>query len=326
MIRFLFLNLAALVALSAPAVAFDCARAATSVEKLICSDRQLKQSDDELQIAWDDLTRKLGKDELKALKASQRAWLKQRDAQCSYGDDAGQIACLKKMTGERQALLAGTPVSGPGPGSAMEPFFIVKDGGKRTYSIDISGMKFAAPKAKGEIAFNEAVDAVIEAAPVNEEVDFDPPALEYQQTMQIVYADPKLVSALLSVYRYDGGAHPNYYTISINVSTAGGVLKFGDLFEPSSLSALAEMCYDRLSGVESHILNPSDRKERLFEDTPKSLEPNVGDLQFWTFDKGGATIRFSPYAIAAYAMGDFECRLPMVLLAGKVKNPDLLPR
>lgn len=322
----LFLGLAALLAMTLPAIGFDCAKATTATEKLICSDKQLKSLDDDLQVAWDDLAAKLDKDELKALKSSQRAWLMQRNAQCSSGDDAEQIVCLKKMTGARQVLLAGTPASGPGPGSPMEPFFIVKEGGQRTYAIDISGMKFTAPKAKGEIAFNEAVDAVIKDAPINEEVDFDPPALEYQQTMQIVYAGPELVSALLSVYRYDGGAHPNHYSTSINVSTRYGLLAFDDLFDPSSLGAVAKLCYDRLAGVESDVLSAGDRKERLFEDTPKSLEPNVGDLQFWTFDKGGATVRFSPYAIAAYAMGDFECRLPMAVLAGKAKNPDLLPR
>ena len=283
----LFLSLAALVAMTVPAQAIDCAKATTSVEKLICSDKQLKGLDDDLQVAWNDLTARLDQAELKALKASQRAWLKQREAQCSYGDDAAQIACLTKMTGERYALLAGTPASGPGPSSAMEPFFIVRDGGKRTYAIDISGMKFSSPGTKGEIAFNAAVDALIEAAPVNEEVDFDPPALEYQQTMQIVYAGPGMVSALVPVYRYDGGAHPNHYTTSINVSTRDGVMAFDDVFDPSSLGALAKLCYDRLASAESEVLSASDRRERLFEGTRQSLEKSVSDLSFWTLDKGG---------------------------------------
>ena len=326
MFRSAFILVAVLAATCPSALAFDCGKAKTATEKAICSNDALKKLDDDLQGAWNDLAGKLGAGELKSLRTSQRAWLKQRDERCGYGSETEKVDCLTRMIGERYALLAGTPGSGPGPSSPMEPFFIIKEGSKRTYSIDITGLRFTEPKSKGEVAFNEAIEALINEAPVNEEVDFDPPGLEYQQSMQITYAGPALISALLPVYRYDGGAHPNHYTTSINVSSSDGVLSFADVFDPGKTAALAQLCYETLGRPGGDRLSKADKQDQLFENTPKSLETAVGDLSFWTFDTGGATVHFAPYAIAAYVMGDFECRLPMAVLRELAKNTSYLPQ
>lgn len=50
--RSLLLSLAALAATSLPAAAFDCAKAGTDTEKLICSDAALKAVDDKLGEQW----------------------------------------------------------------------------------------------------------------------------------------------------------------------------------------------------------------------------------------------------------------------------------
>jgi uncharacterized protein len=52
MTRPLVLTIAALAGMSLPAHAFDCAKASTETEKLICSDSDLKAIDDKLGEHW----------------------------------------------------------------------------------------------------------------------------------------------------------------------------------------------------------------------------------------------------------------------------------
>jgi uncharacterized protein len=87
-----------LIAASSPAQAFDCARASTETEKLICADSKLKQADDDLGRAWSKARSVLGETEFKMLRQIQRAWLKTRDARCGYGSDAERIDCLMQQT------------------------------------------------------------------------------------------------------------------------------------------------------------------------------------------------------------------------------------
>ena len=73
----------AAVLLSAPVVgaaSFDCARAATAVEQMVCSDSELSALDDELGKLFDKNRREVDI-ELRA----QRAWLKERNCCGDHG-------------------------------------------------------------------------------------------------------------------------------------------------------------------------------------------------------------------------------------------------
>lgn len=121
MIRPLLFIIAALAAMSLPAQAFDCAKAGTVTEKLICSDAALKAADDAMGAAWKRLGDLLDKNEMQAMRASQRAWPKLRDDRCGYGEDAERVQCLKTATAERTLILSGEPRTGPGTGNRLVP-------------------------------------------------------------------------------------------------------------------------------------------------------------------------------------------------------------
>ncbi len=66
------------------AASFDCKKAGTAVEKLICSDAHLSSADEDIAALYKELRGKLSTSAKDALKAEQRAWLKTRNQElCS---------------------------------------------------------------------------------------------------------------------------------------------------------------------------------------------------------------------------------------------------
>ena len=328
MIRALPATLLLLATAYLPAHAFDCTRASTDTEKLICSDAALKAADDAMGAAWQRLGDLLDKDEMQAMRASQRAWLKMRDDRCGYGEAPERVQCLRQATDERTLILSGEPRTGPGAGSQLVPFAVHRPGSKKSYLVDIVGVRFADPKAPGELAFNKMVDDAIKASPLSETIDFESfGELTYNEATVVEYAGPQLISALSSVWRYDGGAHGNYYSTGHHFSPRDGELSYPMLFGEEAANELAAACRDGLARPDGgEVLSAQERKEMLFEDTLAVFAEQVKNLGIWSFDTQGARVHFAPYAIASYAAGEFECRLPLDLLNRLSKAPQYLPR
>lgn len=78
------------------AASFDCAKAQTRVEKLICSDAELSKLDDDLTAAY--TTALKSDDKVTSIRQTQRQWLKDRnsctDANCLIGAYAERLAAL----------------------------------------------------------------------------------------------------------------------------------------------------------------------------------------------------------------------------------------
>jgi uncharacterized protein len=93
------LYLAGLLALSLPvqAASFDCAKAATKVEKLICGDAELSKLDDELAASYKTALKDNAQAD--AIKQAQKRWLKKRD-------DCQDAQCLKIAYQSRRRELA----------------------------------------------------------------------------------------------------------------------------------------------------------------------------------------------------------------------------
>ena len=322
LILFLFVSIAS------PAHAFDCAKASSETEKLICSDGGLKQADDDLGRAWSKARDLLDEAEFRKLRQSQRAWLKTRDARCGYGSDAERIDCLLQQTTQRTLIIAAKPKTGPGSGAAMVPFASVQAGSKTAYEVEIAGVRFAAPAGAGQMSFNTQVDDLVKQAPFTEKIDFETPGqLSYNQSITLEYAAPNLVSALVQTWRYDGGAHGNSVFSAINVSPQTGELTYDKLFSPEAKTELADACGSRLYSYDSdEALSKAQLKQMFFPEYEKTLLTAAGNLSSWTFNGDGARVHFSPYELAPYAAGSFECRLPLSLLRDLSRAGHHLPQ
>jgi uncharacterized protein len=83
---------------SARAATFDCKKASTFAEKVLCSDSQLSAMDDELGRLYKGAL--AGTPNNETLKSDQKAWLSLRD-QCRDSD------CIKKAYADRISALKG---------------------------------------------------------------------------------------------------------------------------------------------------------------------------------------------------------------------------
>ena len=262
------------------------------------------------------------------LRQNQRAWLKMRDARCGYGNDAERVACLLQQTTRRTLIIAAKAKTGPGSGGAMVPFARVQAGSKAAYEVEIAGVRFAAPAGVGEISFNKQVDDLVKQAPFTEKIDFETSGqLSYNQSITLEYAAPNLVSALVQTWRYDGGAHGNTFFSAINVSPETGELTYEALFSAEAKAELAAACENRLYGLDADkAVSKAQRNEMFFPEYGKTILTAAGNLSSWTFNADGARVHFSPYELAPYAAGSFECRLPLSLLRDLSKAGNHLPQ
>ena len=101
------LCLASLYALAAPAYAIDCAKAATAVEKLICSDRKTVAADAELNRAYAAILKQAPDGDIRAMLAhSQKRWIVARDGVLmNLIEDPGSVPAGKTVAGVARDLI-----------------------------------------------------------------------------------------------------------------------------------------------------------------------------------------------------------------------------
>jgi uncharacterized protein len=80
---------------------FECSKAATAVERSVCADERLKRLDADLAANYRSVVKQVVPGGARALRASQRAWIADRNARCATG--AGD--CLTAEYQERNAVL-----------------------------------------------------------------------------------------------------------------------------------------------------------------------------------------------------------------------------
>jgi uncharacterized protein len=104
----------------ARAATFDCDKASTSVEKVICSDTRLTNLDDQLGRRYKDAL--AASSNSGALKAEQKAWLSSRN-QCKDSD------CIIKAYDDRISVLSA--MSSPAKSGDVTGTYKMKDRGQR---------------------------------------------------------------------------------------------------------------------------------------------------------------------------------------------------
>jgi uncharacterized protein YecT (DUF1311 family) len=126
---------------AAGAASFDCAKATRAVDRMICADPELSQSDADLAQAYKAALAAAHSNQDRAtLRDSQRLWLAKRDPKCLRMVPAGAAECLKTEYATRLAQLR-TPL--PQPWLRMT----------QIWSLDDSALNVAHPKERGELEF-----------------------------------------------------------------------------------------------------------------------------------------------------------------------------
>jgi uncharacterized protein len=306
----------------ASAASFDCAKAGTRIEKLICADAELSRLDTELGRLYAAARRSAA--EPAAVKRAQRDWLKQRD-RCP------DSICVADAYRARIAALGGTPAGGSA--AAMgEP---KRQRTAKEVRITQEGPRFEIKAAYPRLGGDQAAAAAEQtlAGVVEAEVeDFrqlyremlaegghegQPWALDI--AYDEVYAAPRFWSIGLASYNYTGGAHGGvaHSPVVIDRDTGQRVPPAG-LFKPGSpwLQALSEYSYKALAGQDVF----SGGEEWLRNGTA----PDADNYQKLLPLADGLMVVFEQYQVGPYAIGFHNVKVPYSALTGLL-NPRLFP-
>ena len=317
--------LGALIASAAPALAFDCAKSTTKVEKAICADRSLGLADADMTNAYVAARDASNPSEKKMLVLSQRRWIDQRENACAYAEETELTSCISKETGERKLLLQGAPESGPGPASPLVPVFLQQVGTPKIYDLDYALLRFANPQSAGEKLFNAQSKKILGDAPLGphgQEV-IENQILARQETFAISFASPGLLSVADIFYSDDGGAHGNGGVNNINIDMRSGKeIKTSDVFAGDAIKTLIAKCRGQILARKQE--NYGDEKYVPAEDgsyQESTIAEHLNNFQRWTISADKAVVTFDSYAIGAYAEGPYECAFDMPELKA-LASPD----
>jgi hypothetical protein len=118
---------------------------------------------------------------------------------------------------------------------------------------------------------------------------------------------------------YQGAAHPNSYTETLNYDLKNGKqLRLADLFKPGAkyLQTLSTLCLEDLKKQWKA------KNEEVIEDMLKDgTAPTAKNYESWTITKRGIGINFDPYQVAPYAAGPQFVMVPYSALKEIIK-PD----
>jgi uncharacterized protein YecT (DUF1311 family) len=308
----------AVAVFASQASAFDCAKATTETEKLICAEPALKAADGAMSAAYARLAEGLKGKTKDQLKISQRNFIINREF-CGSGD--GAIGCIvDKTAGRIEFLNGGVEASGLKTAMpAMEPVLVQQTGDARQglYTIDYTAPRFLNPASAGEKAFNAAVEKLTSGAPLGPEKEMIEFASsnpwEHSISARITLLTDALISAAVEEYSYEGGAHGNS-----GVSSLSFYRKTGEPFDASALlgsagvAALVPVCRDQIVTVKSERQSNFDpgtpydvTKDDFYSD--KTVRAALAERSSWRLEPGKATVVFNAYALGAYAEGRFEC-------------------
>lgn len=153
-----------------------------------------------------------------------------------------------------------------------------------------------------EESLTEAKAIMFETLPAareNEGEEFNPTYFESKSALYVQRADSIIVSLLEDAEIYTGGMHPNYYWHGRNYNpNTGEEVKLSTvLTDTTNLSAVLEK---KITEKYSDV---------AFNDLKGLLDTYAMEDFSWTIDYQGITFHFSPYDIAAFAVGKLSAKI-----------------
>jgi uncharacterized protein len=309
----------------ASAASFDCAKASTAQEKLICGRPDLSALDEQVAAAYAALLGQLGDPAKTAVRDSQRAWVKHRQATCPMGGStADRVApppeCLASVYEDRKTHLTGALTTRGGHRLLTVQRFAVATTGDPdmrarwpVYTTVVGVPRLLEPAGPGAERFNAAT-AAWGARFFRAGRDAD---TETYASAEVRHAGPRLISLQFEVSTYPlGAAHPQAGHSSLNwLVREGRPLAAADLFKPEAAwrSALAGLALERL-----HAEGFAKDEPFAIED-PRKLLDTTSDPVNWVLTPDALAVQFGAYAVGPYSDG-----APLIAVPWSALKPHLV--
>jgi len=307
---------------TAQAASFDCAKAATAREKLICADPKLSAMDDALAKSYRAALQPLSPDGRTQLRNGQRAWLRFADTLCGTG--GSQIppaanrfdtptACLHTRYTVRQRQLdhATTAVAGGLVIARLEDFAATPSSDSNKFvERDIAFPQIDRPGSDAERRWNVAVRERA-AAEAMTPPTAENPRMDVWLDYSVKWATPALISVVFDLSWYGhGAAHPSSGSTAFNWLLADRrALAPADLFDRAKpwRDTLARLAFVQLQG---HVA-----ANELFVKSAAQLVDIAADPRRWAIEPDGLHILFGQYEVGPYVLGQPEALLSWSALA-----------
>ncbi len=314
--------LLAATSLPAAAASFDCAKAASPIERAICADPKLSAADGALGEAFAKARARLSPAGQQALTQDQRAWLRYRDDYCRIAAKP-LPECLTQVYGPRVAELqqdvrdlggyrvmtlhayAAHPEAQPDPGSDFS----------KPVEAETSWDQIDGAATDLATAVNQRLRDLAHADRPPDFDQDDDTDVDRSVTLEAVGADLVSIAVESGTYGH-GAAHPlsAFEQHSVLPALKREVTP-ADLFRSGAdwSQALARLVAAKLTAD----LGPSDD---TFKHEPADLLDAVKDPTRWILGPDTLTVRFQQYEVAPYAAGMPLAAIPWRDLAA-VLNP-----
>jgi uncharacterized protein len=330
MIR-IVLALAALLFLApvAQAASFDCAKAATSMEKAICGSPDLSKADETLATAYATAIGGLSSAAVDQVKAIQHNWLDYAARVCS--DDAQPISgaytadqsqCLAGAYKDRIGSLEASRMLGGYRFYPFERYLVEQDTDADSNSYNkVATKHFETVKIDGTDDLATAFNAMTEQLRADygaSTSDADTP-LFVKGTDTLTSGDTTddidITTTVKSVTDYritlettqswygHGAAHPNYgISYAHFLVQEKRPLTATDIFKGDDWQkTLATLVTDKVK---------AQLGDSYFADSESDIPKFVADTSRWDFSDEGLTVQFQPYEVASYADGAVTVTIP----------------
>lgn len=297
---------------------FDCAKAATPVERTICKSPELAKADRDVAAAYAALVAKLAAPAKDHLTKDQQRWVGNRNRACT-GEDAA--TCLKSRYDNRLALLK---QFGVGAYPFISEQAIVRAGKVKAtgYRIDASYPQFDGPSvnltalnAKFADTTKEAARESVPAADIGDDID---QTWSYEQNFSLYRPGSAAVSVEMNLYTFTGGAHGNGSTYAVLVD-----LRTGRELKPESAFIAGGEWLRTVTAIVAADLKKQFVTNPGFDDAlePAKLAELMAEPGRYLFKPDALEIIFNQYDVGPYSSGTYQVTIPYSRLRSLIR-PD----
>ena len=297
---------------------FDCTKARTAAEQMLCTDANLAEKDREMSVAYARLKRSETAPSFATVQAAQRGWLAYVLQSChgngAMPEDQGAkndlSGCLSDSYSDCADRLHAIAVRKSGT-LVLEPrmrFFTRA----RPQTEDSDIYPWMGPRAD---AFNAWIARRLALSRKRmDDKDLFPFTPEQigdlklyaRRTYAVARFDDRIVSLQVQTYDYTGGAHEVIGETELNWDMRKArEFRPGDVLKKGWEDFATDYCLNDLKKQFS---------ERHDEGPDRSAVAEVVKSGAWLFAEDHATVHFTVYSIASFAAGEFDVDIPYKVL------------
>jgi uncharacterized protein len=302
---------------------FDCTKAKTAGDRLICTDARLARADRKMGAAYARLRQTETPESFATVQTAQRGWLAYVLRLCGaqkplpefVGDQNPIRDCLDENYNDRADRLADALVAHGGP-LVLEPrvrfFTRAKPSTEDSDIYPWMAGGAAAPPFNAYIAKTLQLDK----RRMDDKDLFafgadqlpDTMSLYARRSYSVIRFDSKIASLQVLTYDFTGGAHEALGERAIAWDmTKGRPLALADIFVPDKKwqDFVTKYCVKDLVGQFDEGAPAPDFS------TVWSVATDIGN---WMFDRNDAVVHFTVYTVASFSGGEFDVKIPYRVL------------